>query len=68
MENTKNLTVKALASIHGVTIRELAREIGVSEQHLANVSAGTAKMTAYDLIKLAETVGVDPFQILIEKH
>jgi len=65
MENVK-LSVVALATIKGMTIKQLAKECGISESHLRKVSAGYAKMTARDLIALATACNVSPFSIKID--
>ena len=62
MENVK-MPVKALASLKGWTIKELAEAADIDETHLNRVSAGYAKMTARDLINLAQATGVSPFNI-----
>ena len=62
MEDRK-LTVKALAAMMKVNIAKLAEMADISPQHLMGVSCGRAKMTARDIIKLAETCNVSPHLI-----
>ena len=57
MEDYK-LTVKALAANLNIPIEELAVQSGINPTHLKNVSAGRAKMTADDVLKLSEFTGV----------
>ena len=52
------LTVKAIAANMNITIGELAERAGIDSNHLYEVSAGRAKMTATDILKLAETAGL----------
>ena len=56
-------TVKALASVSGMTVAELAEACGISVAHLQNVSAGRTRLTADDLIRLSDFTKVPPGQI-----
>lgn len=62
MENIK-MTVKALAAVHKMTLGELAEACEINANHLKNVSAGRTKLTADDVVKLAEFTGVPPANI-----
>ena len=62
MEDIK-LNVRALAAMQRISIEALAEKAGINPMHLKSVSAGRAKMTAEDLIKLAEATGISPFRI-----
>ena len=62
MEGIK-LNVKALAGYMRMSIAELAEGAGVDVYHLQAVSADRAKMTADDLVKLAQFTGINPFNI-----
>lgn len=59
----KKLNVKALAAMMEVNIARLAEMADISPQHLMDVSCGRVKMTARDIIKLAETCSVSPHRI-----
>lgn len=50
--------VKALASVKGMTIEELANACGIQVEHLRNVSCGRTKMSGDDLTKLSTFTGV----------
>lgn len=62
MEGIK-LNVKALAGYMRMTIYDLASGAGIDGYHLQAVSADRAKMTADDLVKLAQFTGINPFNI-----
>lgn len=63
MDNAVKWNVKALAASRKQTIKELAIEAGIDPQHLAYVSIGRVKMSTDDLLRLAKTTGVSPFEI-----
>lgn len=62
MENIK-FTVRMLAAMMKMPISELAEKAKINPDHLASVSAGRARMTADDLIKLSDLTGIDPKKI-----
>lgn len=53
-----NFTVKAIAAIMGVNIRELSELAGIPYNHLKEASAGRVKLTLEDGKKLSDTSGV----------
>ena len=57
MEDIK-FTVRMLAAYMRMNIDELAKNAGISAEHLSNVSCGRAKMTADDIVKLSEFTGI----------
>ncbi len=57
MENVK-LNIRALAAMKKMSIENLAKEAGISPDHLLNVSAGRVVFTATDLAKLVKATGV----------
>ena len=57
------LNVSAIASNMDITIGELADLAGIKRDHLYEVSAGRAKMTADDMLKLSKASGVPPQNI-----
>ena len=63
MVHSRKLNVKALAAMMEVNIAKLAEMADISPNHLMDVSSGRVKMTARDIIKLAETCNVSPHRI-----
>lgn len=61
------LSIKAIAANMGVTIGELADNAGIDPNHLYEVSAGRAKMTADDILKLANISGLPPKNIRVDQ-
>lgn len=59
------LNVRALAAMMNMSIEQMAKECGISDSHLKSVSSGRARMTAEELLKLAEFTKVDPFMIKV---
>lgn len=59
-----NFTVKAIAAIMGVNIKELSELAGISYNHLKEVSAGRVKLTLEDGKKLSDASGVPINQIV----
>ena len=57
MEDYK-LNIKAIAANMNIPIEELAERCGINSSHLKNVSAGRAKMTADDILKLSDYTGI----------
>lgn len=51
-------SVKALAALKNMSIEQLAKECGISVNHLKAVQVGRATMTGKDLIKLSQFTGV----------
>ncbi len=61
------LSVKAIAANMSMTIGELADNAGIDQNHLYEVSAGRAKMTADDILKLAKISGLPPQNIRVDQ-
>ena len=59
-----NFTVKAIAAIMGVNIKELSELAGIPYNHLKEVSAGRVKFTLEDGKKLSDASGVPINQIV----
>lgn len=57
MEDIK-FTVKMLAAYMQMSIEQLAKETDISVNHLQNISAGRAKVTGDDLVKLSAFTGI----------
>lgn len=53
MEDIK-FNIRMLAAYMKMSTEKLAEKAGISPDHLKNVSAGRAKMTGDDLVKLSE--------------
>jgi plasmid maintenance system antidote protein VapI len=51
-------SVRMLASYMKISIEELARNSGISADHLKNVSAKRTNMTADDIVKLSAYTGI----------
>ena len=47
---------------------KLAKSIGISAASLSNLRTGKGELSDETYIKLAELAGLDPAQVLIEKH
>lgn len=60
------LNLKALAAMKNMSIEKLAEECEIKPSHLKMVSLGKSKMTATDLLKIAQYTGVNPFNIQTE--
>ena len=61
------LSVKAIAANMGLTIGELADNAGIDQNHLYEVSAGRAKMTADDILKLSKISGLPQQNIRVDQ-
>lgn len=57
MEEVK-FNIRMLAAYMKMSIEDLAEKAGINIMHLKNVSAGRAKMTADDIVKLAAFTGI----------
>lgn len=51
-------SVRMLAAYMRVSIEELAKQCGISPDHLKQVSSGRLKMSADDIVKLSKTTGI----------
>lgn len=60
------LSVKAIASNMDITIGELADLAGIDRNHLYEVSAGRATMTATDILELSKVAGLPPQNIRVK--
>ncbi|WP_223885578.1 helix-turn-helix domain-containing protein [Nocardia colli] len=59
-------TIRALRERSGVSRRDLARQIGISASHLANIERGLRACTRPNAHKVAEALNVDPIAIMAE--
>ncbi|MBP3891937.1 MAG: helix-turn-helix transcriptional regulator [Solobacterium sp.] len=59
----KNYTIKALAYMKNMTIDELAKAINTEPQRLYDVSSGRSELLGRELLKIAQFVDVNPFDI-----
>jgi antitoxin component HigA of HigAB toxin-antitoxin module len=57
-------TVKAIAALMRINLEELAKQTGISSNHLKEVSAGRVKLTLEDGKKLSKASGVPIAQII----
>ncbi len=57
MENIK-MNVKTLAAYMDMSVSDLAKACGISENHLIAVMSQRARMTAEDLVQLSEFTGI----------
>ena len=57
------LSIKAIAVNMSMTIGELADSAGIERNHLYEVSAGRAKMTADDLLRISKATNIPPTNI-----
>ena len=57
VENIK-FTVRMMAAYMRMSIEQMAKEAGIEENHLLNVSAGRTKMTGDDVVKLSKFTGI----------
>ena len=49
----------------GLTTRELARRVGVSQVHISRLEAGRQAPRSETLIRLAEALRVEPYELLL---
>ena len=61
-----SMNIKALAALMNTTITGLGEMSDIKGQHLKDVSAGRATMTARDLIQLSKVTGIPCEQIQID--
>lgn len=59
----KTFSIKALAALMHMTIKELAEASGINYNHLRLVSCGDVAMTGEDLMRLHKLTGVPSEQI-----
>ena len=66
--DTKELVKKA--QIHGGyrSLRDLAEQMGINHSSLSLLASGKGELSDETYIKLAKLAGVDPAEVLIEKH
>ncbi|MBR2555074.1 MAG: helix-turn-helix transcriptional regulator [Aeriscardovia sp.] len=61
------LNIRSLAAMKKISIETLAKESGISPDHLLNVSAGRSTFTAMDLAKLVAYTGVPVEHINVDE-
>ena len=66
--DTKELVKKA--QVHGgyKSLRDLADKMGINHSSLSLLASGKGELSDETYIKLAKLAGVDPAEVLIEKH
>lgn len=63
MEDLK-LNIRAIAGMRSQSIADLAKDAGINDSHLLNVSAGRVKLTLDDAIALSKLAGIPPENII----
>ena len=66
--NTKELVDKAREHSGYKSLRELAEGVGVNHSSLSLLASGKGELSDETYIKLAELAGVDPAEVILEKH
>ncbi len=59
-EKKEKYTIRQLAAICRMTVKELAEKSNIDYYHLQNVAQKKATMTGADMIRLWDTTGIDP--------
>lgn len=67
MEN-RELLQKAQERIGAKSQRDLAKALGMNNSSLSLLASGKGELSDETYIKLAKLAGVDPAEVLIEKH
>ena len=67
MEN-RELLKRAQEKIGAKSQRDLAKAIGMNNSSLSLLASGKGELSDETYIKLAKLAGVDPAEVLIEKH
>ncbi|WP_075322741.1 helix-turn-helix domain-containing protein [Acidithiobacillus albertensis] len=67
MEN-RELIEKAQEHSGAKSMTELAKKIGMNQSSLSLLASGKGELSDETYIKLAKLAGVDPAEVLIEKH
>ena len=63
MEDLK-LNIRAIAGMRSQAIADLAKDAGINDSHLLNVSAGRVKLTLDDAIALSKLTGIPAENII----
>ncbi|OCX76364.1 helix-turn-helix domain-containing protein [Acidithiobacillus thiooxidans] len=66
--DTKQLIKKAQEQNGNISMRELATKMGINHTSLSLLGSGKGELSDDTYVKLAKLAGVDPVQVLIEKH
>ncbi len=56
--------IRALRTERGLSVTELALQAGLSRRHATDAEAGRANLTVASLVRLAQTLGVNPAELL----
>ena len=60
--------VEAAKNRHNTSQARLAKDLGISGASLSELAAGKKELSDETYIKLAKLAGVDPTEVIIEKH
>ncbi|MHB0887237.1 helix-turn-helix domain-containing protein [Acidithiobacillus sp.] len=66
--NTRELVNQAREKGQFTSLTSLAKAVGVNHSSLSLLASGKGELSDETYIKLAELAGLDPAEILIEKH
>ena len=66
--DTKELVKKAQVNGGYKSLRDLADKMGINHSSLSLLASGKGELSDETYIKLAKLAGVDPAEVLIEKH
>ena len=66
--DTKELVKKAQVNSGHKSLRDLADKMGINHSSLSLLASGKGELSDETYIKLAKLAGVDPAEVLIEKH
>jgi len=66
--DTRELVAKAQQNGGFKSLREMAKAMGLNNSSLSLLASGKGELSDETYSKLAELAGIDPAEILIEKH
>ncbi|MCE5359993.1 MAG: hypothetical protein JJ714_03185 [Acidithiobacillus sp.] len=65
---TRQLVEMAKEGGHFATLTSLAKAVGVNHSSLSLLASGKGELSDETYVKLAELAGLDPAEVIIEKH
>ena len=66
--NTRELVEKAQHNGGFKSLRDMAKAMGLNNSSLSLLASGKGELSDETYIKLAELAGVDPAEVILEKH
>lgn len=65
---TLNIRIRALRKDKGLTLADLAEQVGVSTPHMSEVERGVKNLNNHLLIRIAEALDVEPSDLITSEE